>query len=134
MKNVVVFAACKARPRTHSIGISWLLLLICISGCEHKCEPILKSSFSIYATDSLTAAPVTEGLQGTIQSGAFNATLSTHGNFLWYTQKYRPGTYLVRISATHYRTWSRDGVRLRMTADECHIETVHLSVRMVPIQ
>ena len=123
------------RSVTLMIRMGCLVLFVMATVCEiSKCEPILKPSFVIDVSDSLTAAPVTLGLKGTVQAGALVDTFLVHGNQLFYTQTYRPGTYQIRIDATNYRTWSRDGVRLRMTADGCHIETVELSARMVPLQ
>lgn len=40
----------------------------------------------------------------------------------------RPGVYEVRVERAGYRPWTRTGVRV--TADRCHVRTVHLDARL----
>jgi hypothetical protein len=109
-----------------------LISILAANGCVEKdCEAILKPSFLVTAIDSVTSAPVIDGLAGFVAEGSFRADAYRLNNGLFFSiSPYRPGTYVVSVRATGYREWRASNVRLRMDAAGCHVETVSLVAKL----
>ena len=72
--------------------------------------------------DSLTVTPT-----GTLRDGSYEESLQPFGHRLSGAVE-RKGTYDVAVAAPGYQAWDTTGVVV--TADECHVQTVSLDVRL----
>ncbi len=114
-------------------------LMIVLAGCYQSgtVDPIICTQQFVYGltvtiVDQTTAAPIAARATMTIRDGTYEeivtdswdgATLSGAGE--------RPGTYTITIERPGYTTWTQTGVVI--SADECHVIPVLLSVEMVPL-
>ena len=120
--------------------------LLC-GGCQfsdpdepHPCTAIYVAGVSIEVTDAGTGFPaacgavlyVTEGAYAEADSGICLAGRPDEEQYLWLSGAYeRAGVYDLRIEKDGYVAWEREGVVV--TADACHVRTVHLAVALQPL-
>ena len=104
-------------------------LLIALVGCEKSpfntvCTDEARPGLLVSVRDSISGAAVSEarviartGTTADTSSGAFNG--------LYPLAYEKAGIYQVLVEHTDYRTWVRANVRV--TADECHVQSVSLT-------
>lgn len=88
-----------------------------------------RSSISVSVLDAATGDSAGVTPAGTVRDGEFEEALQAFGNSLSGPFE-REGTYDVSITAPGYAGWDTTGVVV--TADECHVKTVVLTVRLAP--
>jgi hypothetical protein len=93
------------------------------------CTMEARSSISIAVLDAATGDSLGAMPTGTVREGAFEEALQGFGNQLAGPFE-RKGTYDVTVTAPGYASWDTTGVVV--TADECHVQTVQLTVRLAP--
>ena len=117
-----------------AIAIS-LLLGACTDpgACTLNIEP----GITVRALEAGTGKNVTDGAQGTVVEGTFAdslrpAQVDEAGRVLLLSAvDERAGTYDVFVERSGYQAVSQSGVRV--TEDDCHVNTVALDLTMVPI-
>jgi hypothetical protein len=95
------------------------------------CTMEARSSFAVTVVDSTSGAAIRSGATVRVSDGSFADTLVAPGpgaNAYSGGVYERPGTYTVAVSHPSYRTWQRSGVRV--TRDECHVQTQQLTARL----
>ena len=114
-----------------------LYFLLLLAGCDivdaRVCTLELRTNIYVTATDSITGSPVTADLRGFVRDGSFQEQMSSHPampGILFLGESERAGVYEVVVNATGYREWRMTNVRV--TADECHVETRSLNARLIP--
>lgn len=93
------------------------------------CTMEARSSISVSVLDAATGDSPGVTPAGTVRDGEFEEALQVFGNSLSGPFE-REGTYDVSITAPGYAGWDTTGVVV--TADECHVKTVVLTVRLAP--
>ena len=86
---------------------------------------------SIEVRDGATGGGAAVGAEGTITEGDFVETLQVFGDDTMLGAGERAGTYGVLITKSGYVDWAAS--RVTVTADECHVRTVHLQANLIPI-
>jgi hypothetical protein len=112
-----------------------LVLLCCalLAGCSASTNPVVCTALyaygvSVRAVDASTGQPVTAGLTGTLADGSYRETMQVFPTGELVGAGERAGTYLVSVGATGYQSWTQADVRV--SADECHVQGVHLDARL----
>lgn len=93
------------------------------------CTMEARSSISITVLDAATGDSLGGTPTGSVRDGPFEEELQAFGNQLSGPFE-RKGTYDVTVRAPGYSSWDTTGVVV--TADECHVQTVQLTVRLAP--
>lgn len=93
------------------------------------CTMEARSSISISVLDASTGDSLAVKPTGTVREGTFEEELQGFGSQLSGPFE-RKGMYDVTVSAPGYASWDTTGVGV--TADECHVQTVVLTVRLAP--
>jgi hypothetical protein len=115
-------------------------LAFLLGGCNTDpgaCTLILVPGITVRALDAGTNENVTDGAQGTVSEGAYVDSLrpglqDADSRVLLLSAAYeRPGSYDVFVERPGYQAVSLSAVEV--TADECHVHTVGLSLTMVRI-
>jgi hypothetical protein len=117
-----------------------VLVTVAISGCdllEPKvgCTLIAVPGISVSLVDSLTNSPIpvraativaTDGAYADTIFGTALAPDATDTNAgIAYE---RSGTYTLKVVVAQYREWVKSGIRV--TEDQCHVETVSIIARI----
>ena len=93
------------------------------------CTDEFAYGISIHASDAASGAPITAGLAGVLTDGSYHEDM-----MVWPTGATlvgageRKGTYAATVSATGYRTWSKDGIQV--DADRCHVKGVSVDAQL----
>jgi hypothetical protein len=115
--------------------VTLVIAVLALAGCEQPAEPPICTAIAV---DALVVTVVDESAGSRIcdatvvaVDGSFSAELRASGpapecTFSGPTE--RPGLYEVRASRAEYEPASRSGVRV--TADECHVIPVRLTLQM----
>lgn len=83
----------------------------------------------VVATDSITGAPVSSGLTGTVREGSFSEPMMTFDSLLFGAGE-RQGVYQVDVAAAGYADWT--GGPVTVDHDGCHVVPVNLTARLMP--
>jgi hypothetical protein len=94
------------------------------------CTTEAVAAVQVTVEDSLTSAPVTEGLEGRLTEASYEETMLVFDNLLIGAFE-RAGTYVVTVNATGYEEWTRSGIRVRR--GECHVVPADLEARLTPV-
>ena len=115
-------------------------ILIAAVACSGSTSPVCTQEFRpglvVYVKDSLTRAGVASGASLVVREGSYkdsvaatnsgpdqdNSPLSAAGE--------RSGTYQVTVLKPGYATWLQSNVRV--TSNECHVNTVNLTALLQP--
>ena len=89
------------------------------------CTDEARPGIRVIVLDSLTGAPITDGVRVIARSGTFADTSEAGFHAVAFEQA---GTFDVTVEKDGYRLWSRDDVRVQR--DECHVRTVELTARL----
>lgn len=110
-------------------------LLLALSACDTPGACTLEARFGMRAflRDSVTGAAYTDSAVVIAREGTFADTLKTFGisDSVWMGLAERAGTYRLDVAAQGYHAWSRND--LRVTAGECHVQPIDVTVRLVPL-
>jgi len=116
------------------------LLLVCSSALLIAgCDPFFPSDCTVEETPAVKVTVRTDGVlpdsvSGVLSEGthaeALDSYRSSAGTHTLTGGYERPGTYSLRVEAAGYRTWSRDGVRVR--GGDCGPQTVRLTAELDP--
>ncbi len=126
------------RTRAATIrGVFWLALVLALAGCdtmEVDCLDFAAPAMSVTVVTSDTGVPV-GGALAIARDGSFADSMRSRvveGDPRPASLAFeRPGTYEVTVEKEAFNTWSRSGVEV--TEGECHVNTVELTARLVPL-
>lgn len=122
-------------------GVCAAALMLAITACDPDvigiaCTLEARAAISITVVDSVTRAGIGAGATLILQEGAYRDSVTFpadqpyyNSTPLWgFASAEREGTYDVRVRRPGYQLWERRGVRV--TSDQCHVNTVELEARL----
>ena len=112
-----------------------LPLLVVLAGCEStepRCDPVRLFGIRAFVRDSASGDGVARAALAVIRDGTFQDSLTTVSDSVKVGADERAGTYQLEVSAPDYQTWTRNGIVV-VQASECHVQTVDVTVRLVPV-
>lgn len=115
----------------------WLVVATALGACAENpplaCTEEARPGLSITVRDSVTNTPIATGAEIVAREGEYADTArgSLLGSGVYALAYERAGVYDVTVSHPAYRLWTRAAVRV--TADECHVQTVSLVARLQPV-
>ena len=114
----------------------WLLLpLIVALACEStepRCDPVRLFGIRAFVRDSVSGDGVARDARAVIRDGTFEDSLETVSDSVKVGADERAGTYRLDVSAPDDQNWARNGIVVAQ-ASECHVQTVDVTVRLVPV-
>ncbi len=118
-------------------GFLGAALILGTAGCHETtgvaCTLEARPGLSVTVRDLTTGASVSGETQVIARDGAYADTADAAFLGMAYSLAYeRPGTYEVTVINPAYNTWRQAGVRV--TADQCHVQTVSILVSLAPKQ
>ncbi len=114
----------------------WAVAAMALGACAENpplaCTEEARPGLSITVRDSVTGAAVASGVEIVAREGQYADTArgSLLGSGVYALVYERAGSYDVTVSHPSYQVWARAAVRV--TADECHVQTVAVVARLVP--
>ena len=110
-----------------------VVLLVCaaLGACGSTgvaCTTEFRYGISIRALDAASGQPLAAGLAGTLSDGSYHETMQVFPDGQLVGAGERAGTYAATVSATGYQTWTQQGIRVE--ADRCHVQGVHVDARL----
>lgn len=115
-------------------GLTLAILPLVLAACDVVDPTVCTDEFvygvQVTVVDVATAAPVTEGLEGTLTEGAYVEEMQVqgvNGNILLGAGE-RAGTYSLTIRANGYETINESGIVV--TENECHVNPVSLQAEL----
>ncbi len=122
----------------HGVGalklflIATLVVLSAIACSESVvCTADFRYGISVSVEDSVSGASVASGARLVVRDGAyFESTSQVWVGDVLLAAGERPGLYIVVVSKSGYRDWTRTNVRVE--DDGCHPVGVHLTARLQP--
>lgn len=125
------------RVKTFSTLVIAVVLLGCSSSpMEAVCTLEFRYGLVVYVNDSLTNTPVASGASLVVRDGSYKDSVaypaaSPDLNALPLASAgERAGTYQVTVTKPGNLPWSMNNVRV--TANQCHVNQVKLTARLVP--
>jgi len=112
---------------TALLGSGWFA---CGVTTSPVCTADVRAGLVLTVRDATSLLPVESGIVVTVQDGDWTEAASSGPNGVYTFAQERKGRYDIRIEGPAYRTWVRLGVDV--TADECHVATVSLTVDLLP--
>jgi hypothetical protein len=122
-------------PRHHIASAAVLLQVLLSTACgvtEPKgiiCTREFRYGVTATVTDAADGSQETEGLSGILAEGSYREEMGVGGNVLAGAGE-RAGLYELTVMADGYVTWTQGNIEV--TADECHVEPVSLTVLLHP--
>jgi hypothetical protein len=122
-------------PRHHIASAAVLLQVLLSTACgvtEPKgiiCTREFRYGVTATVTDAADGSQETEGLSGILAEGSYREEMGVGGNVLAGAGE-RAGLYELTVMADGYVTWTQGDIEV--TADECHVEPVSLTVLLHP--
>jgi len=118
--------------------MKWILRVLLVAfvvvanGCGQVCTAILKPGIFLTIVDGATGNPIEGEVTVIVTDGSYSETVNPPffppGARTAVLAAERPGTYRVEVQAAGYLPWVMSGVRV--TRDDCHVETVALTARL----
>jgi hypothetical protein len=110
-------------------------LILGAAGCDETtavvCTEEARPALSVTVRDLTTGTSVGGDTRVIARDSAYADTADVAFLGMVYSLAYeRPGTYEVLVLNPAYDTWRQAGVRV--TADQCHVQTVSIVARLVP--
>jgi hypothetical protein len=112
------------------------MVAVALGACAENppvaCTEEARPGLSITVRDSVTGVSVANGAEVIAREGAYADTAqgSLLGSGVYSLVYERAGVYDVTVSHPSYQPWARSAVRV--TEDECHVQTVSLLARLQP--
>ena len=105
----------------------------CAQNPPLACTEEARPGLSVTVRDSVTGAAIASGVEIVAREGEYADTArgSLLGSGVYALAYERAGSYDVTVSHPSYQVWTRAAVRV--TADECHVQTVSLLARLKPL-
>lgn len=113
-------------------------------GCRENtgltvCDRYASPSVVVQVRDLVTGAYIASGATLVLRDGAFVDSVSMPADettrngvgLMTENSLERAGVYSVTVRRAGYARWVREGVKV--TADECHVRTVLLTARLIPL-
>jgi hypothetical protein len=124
--------------RNPFIGLYSILIgaVACSGASSPVCTLELRPAVAVYVKDSLTRAGVASGASLVVREGSYKDSVSfpnsTPGldNSALIAAGERSGTYQVTVLKPGYAAWLQSNVRV--TSNECHVNTVNLTALLQP--
>jgi hypothetical protein len=120
---------------------SILIGAIGCSGSSVSASPVctleLRPAVMVYVKDSLTNTGVASGASLVVREGSFKDSVAAPNarpdlnDLVLGAAGERAGTYQVTVSKPGYATWMQSNVRV--TKNECHVNTVKLTALLQPV-
>jgi hypothetical protein len=120
---------------TRTSSLTLILLPLALGACGEAlgvCERYGVAGIGVIVRDSVTGAPLAPGTVGTASDADFVDTLFRGNDSLLAGVFERPGIYRLEIRRSRYQTWTRDGVKVVMGDDRCHVQTARVRALLVP--
>lgn len=124
--------------RTPFVG--WYSMLIGAVACSGSTSPVCTSDvrpgLAVYVKDPLTSAGVASGASLVVREGSYKDSIAAPSgrpdldNSSLFAAAERIGTYEVSVTKPGYVAWAQSNVRV--TANECHVNTVTLTALLQP--
>jgi len=124
--------------RTHLVG--WHALLIAAVACSRSTSPIctqeIRPAIAAYVKNSSTNEGTASGASLVVLDGNYKDSVAAPGNrpdldnAPLFAAAERAGTYRVTVTKTGFAPWIQNDVRV--TANECHVNTVTLTALLQP--
>ena len=114
-----------------------LLFLGILTGCDSSTGPFmctreLRYGIEMAVVNANSGVPSASGATMTLREGAYlESTVGIEDNWLLLGAPERAGTYIVTVARSGYHSWVQTDVRV--TADECHVQTVSLRAQLEQI-
>jgi len=122
-------------------GVLTVALTLSLAGCrlfdQRMCTAILISGLSVQVRDSVTGALAASGAKLVARSGTYADSMSYpagHPEMDAWTlvgAGEHAGLFSVTVTKSGYRDWTKSDVRV--TAGECHVNTVGLIALLQPL-
>ncbi|MEL7362448.1 MAG: hypothetical protein AAFN13_10270 [Bacteroidota bacterium] len=129
--------------------VAWLLSVLAFAGCDPtstldgiacttEARPALTVTVSTETVSTEQGDPSVDTVSVEFRDGDFVevAEWRPPGGTPWgsFSGAFeRPGTYTVSVDANGYQPWVRSNVEVGETPDGCHVETVLLDARLLPL-
>lgn len=120
--------------------VAWCSTLIGLAACSASTAPVCTQEFrpglAVYVNDSLTKAGSASGASLVVRDGNYKDSVAAPGarpdlnTFPLFAAGERAGTYQVTVTKTGYAAWVKSDVRV--TANQCHVNTVTLTALLQP--
>jgi hypothetical protein len=120
--------------------VGWYSILIGAVACSGSTSPVCTQEFrpgiAVYVNDSLTNAGIASGASLVVREGTYKDSVAAPNgrpdldNSPLFAAGERAGTYQVTVTKTGYAGWVKSNVRV--TANECHVNTVTLTALLQP--
>ena len=120
--------------------VGWYSILIGAVACSGSTSPVCTQEFrpgiAVYVNDSSTNAGIASGASLVVREGTYKDSIAAPNarpdldNSPLFAAGERAGTYQVTVTKTGYAGWVKSNVRV--TANECHVNTVTLTALLQP--
>jgi hypothetical protein len=120
--------------------VDWYSILIAAVACSSASSPIctadVRPGLAVYVKNSLSGAGIASGASLVVREGTFKDSVAAPSsrpdldNAPLFAAAERAGTYQVTVTKTGYAAWVQSNVRV--TANECHVNTVTLTALLQP--
>lgn len=111
-----------------------LPLLVALPACEStepRCDPVRLFGMRAFIRDSVSGDGLARAALAVIRDGTFEDSLEAVSDSVKVGADERAGTYRLEVTAPGYQGWARNGIVVSQ-ANECHVQTVDVNVRLVP--
>jgi hypothetical protein len=120
--------------------VGWYSVLIGAVACSGSTSPVCTQEFrpgiAVYVNDSVTHAGIASGASLVVRDGSYKDSVAAPdgrpdlNTSPLFAAGERAGTYQVEVTKTGYAVWMKSDVRV--TANECHVNTVTLTALLQP--
>lgn len=117
--------------KTSRFVLPLLVALVACESTEPRCDPVRLFGIRAFIRDSVSGDGVARAALAVIRDGMFEDSLTTVSDSVKVGADERAGTYRLEVSAPGYQNWARNGIVVAQ-ASECHVQTVDVTVRLVP--
>lgn len=112
-----------------------LAFVVAADACSEPCTLIQKHGIVLTIVDGATGSPFEGDVTVIVTDGSYTETVNPPlfppGARTAFLASERPGDYRIEVQAPGYVTWVATNVRV--TRDDCHVETVELTAELEPL-
>ena len=108
----------------------------CAGSTSPVCTEDVRPALAVYVKDAVTGAGVASGASLVAREGSYKDSVAAPegrpdlDNSPLYAAAERAGTYQLTVTKTGYGAWTQSNVRV--TANECHVNTATLTALLQP--